>query len=135
MTDKKIVADLEADITADADFLALMLDEEFCAELWCAFANVAWQKARFPEFSVDEQVVMRLSDTKSEPVQWSFRAVARVIAEIRNAYHNTDETYMDWYCRAPLGYTYGRVSPRVLETLGRLGWEPVPDMFYLEANT
>lgn len=131
MTIGTITVDLEFDIVSDPEFVELMADDIFCAELWTAFANQDWQKVRFPGFTEAEVVAYRLAnESKSDWYNWdvwgaSFRGMGGVIAGIRNDCHNMDEDYCNWYCsNYSIDANFGDISERVRTILARLGWEP-----------
>lgn len=144
-------ADLVLDIHNSPEFIALLGDTEFCREFWTAFANVTWFKKFEPKDSDGQQVIDVLAhDQNDGERQWgaSFRGMGRVIADLRNEYHGTSEDYMDWYCSnitsdgltwdhnptARSNYCYGYVTSRVRAALHALGWYPVVNKDYLEAN-
>lgn len=142
--------DLVKDIEANPEFIALLGDREFCREFWTAFANVTWFKKYDPQAPDAEQVLDALAyDQDDENRQWgaSFRGMGGVIADLRNEFHGASEDYMDWYCSnmnggfleyeydlTPNNYDYGYVTPRVRAALNKMGWYPVIDKYYLEAN-
>lgn len=131
MTIREIVVNLEYEIVKDPEFLALMADDIFCAELWTAFANQDWRKVRFPDYDDAEVVAYRLQyESASKWDQWdifsaSFRGMGGFIATIRNEHHNMNEDYINWYCsNYTIKASYGDISDRVREQMARLGWEP-----------
>jgi len=125
--------DLVADMEASPAFLALLADDDFCCDLWGAFANITWMKKY--DSSVEDTVIVHdlLSEAYRERT-WgaSFRAMGGVIAELRNKYHQKQETYMHWYCSDRHGY--GVVTDEIRTALLELGWVPVEDEYYREAN-
>lgn len=125
--------DLERDMLASPDFCALMQCDDFCTELWGAFANITWQKLFDSRLTVEEQLQQRLSQDGTDR-HWhaSFRAVGGIIADMRNKLYNSNEDYMDWYCRE--GAAYGYVSDQVRAALLAIHWIPVEDSYYIEAN-
>ena len=125
--------DVERDILANPEFCALMRDEDFCTELWGAFANITWQKMYDSRLPVEEQIQQKLTmDGTARHWHASFRAMGGVIADIRNTLYNVDEDYMTWYCRGET--MYGYVSNQVRAALLAINWIPVEDEYYLEAN-
>lgn len=131
MTDQPI--DFEQDIKRYPDFIKLMEDESFCAQLWTAFANVDWYKKFDPLLSDSEQVMHRLTDDESRRWGASFRGMGRVIADIRNEFHGTNEDYMSWYCSHG-DKSYGYVSQAVGVALNAIGWYPIQDHSYKVSN-
>jgi len=132
MSDQPI--NFEQDIKRYPDFIKLMENKDFCAELWTAFANVDWYKKFDPLQSSADQVKDVLIDD-NENRRWgaSFRGMGAVIAGIRNEYYNANEDYMDWYC---CNHTteYGYVSEPLATVLNAIGWYPVKDHFYKRSN-
>jgi hypothetical protein len=128
--------DLVADIRADANLVILLADNDFCAELWTAFANITWFKAWDPSMADDEKCMAILRDehlgrTASE----SFRSMGGLIADLRNALFNKGEDYVSWYCsNSKLNLNIGFVTERVRTALAAIGWYPVKDEYYLAAN-
>lgn len=131
--------DLMNDINNSKEFIELLADDRFCAELWTAFANVDWYKYRFDGLSDEDQVVALLSMTPEER-SWgaSFRGMGGCIATLRNMHHDKHEDYMDWYCSNYRGggptMPYGYVSDRVMDALDSLGWRPIEDESYRVSN-
>jgi hypothetical protein len=125
--------DFEQDVKRHPEFIKLMADEDFCAQLWCAFANITWYKKFDPLLSEADQVIYRLTDDDANR-QWhaSFRAMGGVIADLRNEFHGADEDYMSWYCSN--SDPYGYVSETVETALNAIGWYPVKDQYYRDAN-
>jgi hypothetical protein len=124
----------EQDVKRYPDFIKLLEDGNFCAELWTAFANVEWYKKFDPLLSDADQIIDVLTDD-DENRRWgaSFRGMGGVIANIRNDYYNANEDYMSWYCSndtKPCGY----VSETIATALNAIGWYPVKDQFYKQAN-
>lgn len=116
--------DLVLDIDKSPEFQALLADDEFCVELWTAFANRDWYRDVIRDQDDETQIVEALTLTQEER-SWgaSFRGMGGVIADLRNRYHAKSEDYMDWYCcnQQPYGY----VSDRVEDALGKMGWHPL----------
>lgn len=136
--------DLVSDIRNSPEFIEMLADDNFCAELWTAFANVDWYKYRFDHLTDEDQIQVLLSSTPEER-SWgaSFRGMGGVIATLRNEFYNKGEDYMNWYCSnyrvgdeltSGFSMPYGYVSERVCELLDRLGWRPIEDREYLAAN-
>lgn len=125
--------DLEADISASPEFVALLAEDLFCTELWNAFANIEWAKRCKIDATDEEKIIDILSEAYLNRT-WSasFRGMAGVIADLRNKFHGKQESYIDWYCSSDL--PYGAITDRVEKALNALGWEPVKDRFYYEAN-
>lgn len=132
--DERNPCDLILDIKSSPEFITLLADDSFCSELWNAFANIEWVKRCSPNPSDEETIIDILSEAYLERT-WSasFRGMAGIIADLRNQFHGKNENYMDWYCSSD--YPYGVVSERVANALGALGWDPVKDHFYYEANS
>jgi hypothetical protein len=133
MTEQYI--DFEEDVRKYPEFIQLMADDDFCIELWTAFANVDWYKKYDSSLpTTAEQVEFALTED-FEHRTWgaSFRGMGGVIADIRNEFHGTAEDYMTWYCRNH-NNPYGYVSDRVREALNKIGWFPVECQTYKEAN-
>jgi hypothetical protein len=131
MTDQPI--DFEQDVKRYPNFIKLMANESFCAQLWTAFANVDWYKKFDPLLSVPEQVMHRLTDDDSRKWGASFRGMGGVIANLRNEIYGTNEDYMTWYCSHG-DKSYGYVSEAVRVALNAIGWYPVIDHSYKSAN-
>lgn len=131
-----IKIDLETDMMNNEEFVQLMADETFCSELWTAPANTEWRKVEFEHMTDEERMYLRLILDDSM-FRWSgsFRFNGGMIARIRNVHHNTNEDYMDWYCCSVDGKPYGWVSPRIMESLRKLGWVPIEDFYYKTSNT
>jgi hypothetical protein len=70
-------------------------DDEACAEVWCALANVDWTHKN--------------GDTAS----YSFRAAGDLVAAVSGK-----GNYTRWYCSGP----DGQVSDRVRRALAKEGW-------------
>lgn len=117
----QVTYDIESDIEKSPEFIALLADDEFCVELWSAFANVTWYKKYLRDKTDDEQVIdVLIEDYKSRADGRSFRGAGSLIANLRNRFHGKDEGYMDWYCCG----SYAVVSERVREAFLKLGWVP-----------
>jgi hypothetical protein len=125
--------DFEKDVKRYPDFIKLMANKEFCAQLWTAFANVDWYKKFDPLLSDVEQVMHRLTDDNSRQWGASFRGMGRVIADIRNEIYCTNEDYMTWYCSNG-DMSYGFVSESVEAALNAIGWYPIKDHSYRMSN-
>lgn len=120
----EVTYDIEDDMSNSPEFVALMADDEFCKELWSAFANVTWYKKYVREWSDEDQVMDILKeDYQHRADGYSFRGAGGLIARIRNAHHGKDEDYMDYYCCGP----YSTVTERVREAFLKLGWVPNED--------
>ena len=74
----------------------LFANNELCASLWSALANVVWTNRE-----------------KGQSVGYSFRAAGDLIAAIRG-----EGTYLDHYCSGPSGV----VDSEIAEALAPLGW-------------
>lgn len=72
-------------------------DDEFCAEVWSALANIIWKNDDAEEFDA------------------TFRYAGGLIADIIGR-----GDYMDWYCCG----VYGSVSMYIEKRLATLGWTP-----------
>jgi hypothetical protein len=135
MTDQPI--NFEQDVKRYPDFIKLLEGKEFCAQLWTAFANVNWYKKFDPLLSETEQVMdVLVDDIENRTWGASFRGMGGVIADLRNEFYDTNEDYMDWYC-SNLHYDskpYGYVSEAITKALTAIGWYPVKDEYYKDAN-
>lgn len=130
-----IQVDLKEEMHLNQDFIALLADDDFCVELWTAFANVTWYKKFDPMDDDSQQLISALMyDENDASRMWgsSFRGMGGIIAGLRNEFHEKSEDYITWYCCNVL--PYGHVSSRVREALNAMGWFPVRDEFYLAAN-
>ena len=74
-------------------------DEEACAALWSALANVEWGRA------------------DGGAVSCTLRRASELDAEIRGRGHR-----LEWYCSGP----YATVSGGIEEAMAREGWAPRP---------
>jgi hypothetical protein len=127
--------DFEHDVKRYPEFIQLMAEEEFCARLWTAFANIDWYKKFDPLLPVEEQVIEVLTDDDSKRWGASFRGMGGVIAALRNEFHDANEDYMYWYCsNHRYDLDYGYVSDTIREALNKIGWFPVEDEYYKDAN-
>jgi hypothetical protein len=71
--------------------------------------------------TLEDRVINRLKgEHDSDLYLCSWRRAGRIIAEIRNAQYNLDETYLDFYCTGEEGV----VDSIVKECFDRMGWEP-----------
>jgi hypothetical protein len=133
MTDQPI--SFEQDVKRYPDFIKLLENKVFCAELWTAFSNVDWYK-KFDPLLTDTEQVMDVLANDIDNRRWgaSFRGMGGVIADLRNEYYDANEDYMDWYC-SNLHYDskpYGFASKSVLTALNAIGWYPIKDHSYTE---
>lgn len=129
--------DFEEDVKRYPEFIQLLADKGFCARLWTAFANVSWYKKFDPLQTTEDQIVDILTDNDARKWSASFRGMGGVIANLRNQYYNAGEDYMDWYCSNWHGdeeYDYGFICDDIREALNKIGWFPVEDKYYKDAN-
>jgi hypothetical protein len=134
MTDQNV--DFESDVLANDELVVLLEDDEFCAELWTAFANITWFKRWDETMSDDEKCIAVLKEEHhARMFNASFRSMGGLIADLRNELYDKGEDYMSWYCsNAVVNSDYGFISDRVREALAKIGWYPVKDEYYYEAN-
>jgi hypothetical protein len=135
--------DLESEFQESQELIKLLSDDNFCSELWTAFANITWYKAFDPLASnIDNVVIALTSEQEGRTWSASFRGMGSVISELRNQFLDKNEDYMDWYCsnyatvrgERTQEYEYGHITQRVRELLLGMGWKPVEDSHYYLGN-
>jgi hypothetical protein len=111
--------DLEEDMSNDACIVSLLNDTVVAKEFYAALCNMQWsKKISIPE---DEQIINRLKGNNQGNWSCSWRYAGGIIADIRNnAYNNTSETYLTFYCSG----NEGTVSETVRKNFERIGWIP-----------
>lgn len=118
---------LEADLEQSEDIRTLVGDDEFARELYSALCNLQWTSKAI---DFDAYYKDRMNELLAEGRKYTFddswsaswRSSGGIVADLRNRYHNTSESYMDWYCS---GFE-GEVSDRLVEELDKIGWVPRP---------
>lgn len=113
-------ANLEAEMSKDADVISHLEDRDIAVEYYSALCNMRWRKIN--TLNEAEKIIDRLKGEESDIWSCSWRYAGGVIAHIRNANYNTKEDYMDFYCSG----NEGTVSNLVEDSFYRMGWEPAP---------
>jgi len=109
--------DLFEEMFKDGIVIEYLKDHSIAVEFYQALCNVEW-KIKSPPIPEDEQIIKRLKGEDEECWGCSWRSAGGYIAAIRNRYHNTNESYLDFYCFGDEGI----VTDRVKECFDRMGW-------------